>query len=251
MSSLANDKNVVDQRIARLRKLREARGLSLTEISKITSITYHRVVAHFTRGHKMSGEDAYHYRSALKCGYRELVVDEDVPLKTFADEAEVYATKIHGDQRYGEHPYTYHLRAVVAVLKKFGYVDDNLISAAWLHDSLEDTDTTYDELVSRFGNEIADLVSCVTDGPGRNRKERKAHSYKKMKDDRRSIAIKLADRIANVGESLQNNPKLFKMYVKERETFERNLLDPNIFFNEFSRLWLHLNSLFLIGDKRV
>ena len=83
-----------------------------------------------------------------------------------------FASKAHANQKYGDKPYTVHLEHVVEVLRRFDYVETTLICAAWLHDTLEDTKTTSEEIENIFGKEICELVQCVTNKPGKNRKER-------------------------------------------------------------------------------
>ena len=50
----------------------------------------------------------------------------------------------------------------MTVALKFGYTDDKVLAAALLHDVIEDTDTDYDDLLKRFGPEVADLVAAMT-----------------------------------------------------------------------------------------
>jgi (p)ppGpp synthase/HD superfamily hydrolase len=91
---------------------------------------------------------------------------------SIADAAKEFAIAKHGTQKYGEHPYSYHL-ALSQVLAEFRYAGDEAIAAAgWLHDILEDTPATYEMLVSEFGKETADIVWAVTSEPGQNRVDR-------------------------------------------------------------------------------
>ena len=129
-----------------------------------------------------------------------------------------FATKKHELQRYGEQPYTVHLQAVRNILQWAGVENDHpLAIAAWLHDTLEDTNTTHDEITARFGEEVTALVWAVT-GVGANRKERNAHAYAKMRAHPSAITLKLADRIANV-EASATVPDKLAMYQKEWPSF--------------------------------
>jgi (p)ppGpp synthase/HD superfamily hydrolase len=144
-----------------------------------------------------------------------------------ADAAKEFAIAQHGTQKYGEHPYSYHLAQVSQVLAEFGYAGDEAIAAAgWLHDILEDTPTTYKMLVSEFGKETADIVWAVTSEPGGNRADRFRKTALKIQSNKKALAVKLADRIANTEASLQSNPKLYKMYVKEFALFKELLYNP-------------------------
>ena len=135
------------------------------------------------------------------------------------------ALKAHGDQKYGILPYSYHLAAVVDRLKEVVGLDPVLLSAGWLHDTLEDTTETVESL-ARYGipQEAITLVNAVTDGKGGNRKERKERPYDLIPKTTNSVLIKLADRLANVEESLRNqNMSMFSMYRKEHVVFSERL----------------------------
>jgi (p)ppGpp synthase/HD superfamily hydrolase len=156
-----------------------------------------------------------------------------------------FALLKHGDQKYGDFPYSKHLQDVVRIVEAFSKnFSDNelkiLIPAAWLHDVLEDTRTTMDELDYYFGYRVADLVFAVTDEPGKNRKERKLNTYAKIRNNSLAIGLKLADRIANVENCLQlKNIGLLEMYRKEHEEFKKQLK----FKDEYQDMWDHLDWL--------
>lgn len=135
-------------------------------------------------------------------------------------DARRFAEERHAGQRYGEHPYSVHLAAVRAVLADFGH-GGALGVAAWLHDTVEDTATTREEIAERFGAEVAALVWAVT-GVGRSRKDRNASAYEKIRRTPGAAILKLADRIANVEASRSRLDKL-RMYQQEAADFERAL----------------------------
>jgi (p)ppGpp synthase/HD superfamily hydrolase len=152
---------------------------------------------------------------------------EGVNFMNVADKAKEFAIAKHGTQKYGDRPYSYHLAQVSQVLSEFGYLGDEAIAAAgWLHDTLEDTETTYTELVSEFGQEISDIVFAVTSEPGENRADRFRKTALKIQPNKKALIVKLADRIANTEASLQSNPKLYKMYLKEFSLFKQLLYNP-------------------------
>ncbi len=165
----------------------------------------------------------------------------------YFEKARELAIASHGDQPYGDKPYAHHLQAVVDVLTRFGAsLDDGatapLLIAAWLHDSLEDTDLTREEVEQRFGPEVAELVWRVTDEPGATRKERKPATYRKTRESDRAITLKLADRIANIESSLESNSGLLRMYRREYDEF-KSALEPAS-TSELSRsMWAHLHQL--------
>jgi (p)ppGpp synthase/HD superfamily hydrolase len=133
------------------------------------------------------------------------------------EKARAFAIDAHKDTRYGKLTYDYHLAAVV---KAMGECSEEAEAAAWLHDTVEDTHVTLHDIREKFGGKVARMVDCVTDEPGKNRKERKAGMYKKLAAGpfwaRR---VKLADRIANMEASIEGD--LAGMYIKEFPEFIR------------------------------
>lgn len=144
---------------------------------------------------------------------------------------------IQNGQLYGPVPYTHHLMAVEGVLRRFGFGNDSImLHAGWLHDVIEDTPTKAKEIVEAFGEEVAELVVAVTNEKGENRKVKAALTYPKIrKAGKRAVALKLADRIANV----ENGGKQFEMYRKEHDDFLFQLYTRG----ENEEMWEHLNLL--------
>ena len=167
-------------------------------------------------------------------------------MKTLALEAaEALAETAHKDQKYGEHPYTKHLSDVVQVLTRFKVNDEAILVAGWLHDIVEDTDTSLNQLEIMFGRRVKDLVHRVTNESGKNRKERHQKTYPKIKASDDAITLKLADRIANTEESLETNPKLFEMYQKEYVVFREMLYKVGT----HDAMWRHLDFMMGYDDQ--
>lgn len=153
------------------------------------------------------------------------------------DKAIKFAMEAHGDQKYSEvYSYVRHLEVVYEVLQEFGYGDDEvLVVGGWLHDTIEDTEVSYHDIKMAFGKEVAEAVYGVTDETGRNRKERKKKTYPKIRENGKSLILKLADRIGNVRFSVRGvfgNPSKLSMYQKEQAEFEKELGYP-----ELSKKW--------------
>lgn len=116
-----------------------------------------------------------------------------------------YAKAHHGDQlRKSGEPYIIHPVQVAYILSTLG-LDDSTICAALLHDTVEDTDITKQDLAQVFGQEIADLVDGVTKLNKlqyASMEEQQVENYRKMflamGKDIRVILIKLADRLHNM-----------------------------------------------------
>lgn len=147
------------------------------------------------------------------------------------DIARAFALKAHGGQQYGPHPYQYHLaRMVEAVDEFYAELDgpiahERLAAAAWLHDTLEDTDTTVRDLHDRFGADVTALVVTLTDVPGRTRAERHARTYPKIRAaGRQAVGLKLCDRLANLrGCRELGDDRMLAMYRCEHPAFTQVL----------------------------
>jgi (p)ppGpp synthase/HD superfamily hydrolase len=96
-------------------------------------------------------------------------------------------------------PYIEHPRMVAATLAAGGY-PDTTVAAALLHDVVEDSDTTVEELRTEFGDQIADLVAALSD-------DESIESYRERKDEHRrrvaavdgdALAIYAADKLTNM-----------------------------------------------------
>jgi hypothetical protein len=127
----------------------------------------------------------------------------------------MFARGAHLGQKHGDRPYYIHPKDVVKVLKRHGYDGEVLLCAAWLHDTIEDTLASYQDIKNAFGEDVAELVWAVTDELGRNRKERKALTWPKIFSSRNSTILKLADLAANVERSIVDRGKTLDMYRKE------------------------------------
>lgn len=121
------------------------------------------------------------------------------------DKAFFLAEEVHSAQlRYSGQPYIIHPIAVANILVDFG-MDAQSIEAALLHDTVEDTDVTLEQVKHEFGNEVAALVDGVTKlgkVPLATKEEFQAENIRKMLlamyQDIRVIIIKLADRLHNM-----------------------------------------------------
>ena len=162
---------------------------------------------------------------------------------TKVKEAAYLAISLHGMQTYDKHPYYYHLEQVVDVLKEFGFTEDKFVIAGYLHDVMEDTAISYNDIKNQFGEEIAEIVYAVTDELGRNRKERKAKTYPKIMTNTDAIIVKLADRIANVRNSMKYKPEMGKMYSKEFGEFKNALYSST--HTEAKGMWNELETIIL------
>jgi len=126
-----------------------------------------------------------------------------------------YAIKAHGDQRYGDYPYVTHLDAVSAIAAAYN-LPYNIRVAAYLHDILEDTPVTEDELYVEYGSKITSLVRAVTNDsdPRPGYKERTYINIVLGGDS--AISLKLCDRIANLRACVPGkHDRLLRKYVQD------------------------------------
>jgi GTP diphosphokinase / guanosine-3',5'-bis(diphosphate) 3'-diphosphatase len=106
-----------------------------------------------------------------------------------------------------ESPYINHPIALANILAQRWVIDENVLCAAILHDTLEDTETTADELRERFGEKITSIVLEVTDDKSLEKSVRK----QKQVEHAASISheaklVKLADKIANITDIINTPP---------------------------------------------
>jgi (p)ppGpp synthase/HD superfamily hydrolase len=124
----------------------------------------------------------------------------------------------------GDYPYFLHLVAVASILIAAG-ADDELIIAALLHDSVEDTDLTITEVEDEFGSGVARLVAAVTKQrvPGMRKEEihRLTEEYMRSADGEEA-ALKAADLLANISDLILDQRELgYKHWTQVFKNRER------------------------------
>ena len=134
-----------------------------------------------------------------------------------------FAKHAHKGQvrKYTGEPYINHCIAVSEIIRTAGFSIE-VIAAALLHDVLEDTAITCEELEKEFGKRITTLVvectrqSKLTDGCRDMRLAIDAHHF--SKSSKAGKSIKLADMIDNICSGIKNNPKYYRKYLMEKDT---------------------------------
>lgn len=122
-----------------------------------------------------------------------------------------FAAHKHQDQRRKnetQSPYINHLIAVSETLWEIGKIRDmDTIAAGILHDTLEDTDTSPQELEITFGKKICSIVEEVTDDKTLPKQERKRLQIENARNATPEARyVKLADKICNVGDLIDSPP---------------------------------------------
>jgi (p)ppGpp synthase/HD superfamily hydrolase len=142
-------------------------------------------------------------------------------MSALVQKAKEFATCAHEGQvrKYTGVPYIVHPIEVMEIIKTVKH-DDTMLAAALLHDVVEDTDYTINEIRAEFGEDVSCLVADLTDvskPADGNRETRKA------KDRAHSAAaspsaqtVKLADLISNSVDIIKNDPGFAKTYMAEK-----------------------------------
>src|SRR6516165_322230 len=131
-------------------------------------------------------------------------------IRLISEAAELAARRHNGQQRKGrgDEPYINHLAEVASLLSAASDGEDaELVAAGWLHDTIEDSETTHDELAQRFGLRVAGLVEECTDDmslPKSERRRRQITDSPKKSPSAR--LIKIADKVSNVRARIFANP---------------------------------------------
>lgn len=154
-----------------------------------------------------------------------------------------FARKYHGDQRRPTGaPYVEHLLEALEVLVRGARVTDaDVLAAAVLHDVVEDTRATVDDVRAAFGDEVARLVGWVTiplapDG-GDRKAHKEAHLAKLGSAPDRAVLVKLADRASNV-QTLRNlSPAKQREYYAQTVRYIMPLAERRDWFRDWYARW--------------
>lgn len=158
--------------------------------------------------------------------------------------AQDFATYHHAMSRqvrkYTGEPYIVHPAAVVEIVRGTPYTED-MVAAAWMHDTVEDTRATLAEITEAFGPRVASLVEMLTDvsrPEDGNRAARKAidriHLSHASPDAK---TIKLADLIDNTRSIVAHDPAFARIYLAEKAALLEVLREGD------SRLYLYALNL--------
>jgi guanosine-3',5'-bis(diphosphate) 3'-pyrophosphohydrolase len=137
--------------------------------------------------------------------------------------AAAFAAEKHRNQRRKDEegsPYINHPIQVAHILVQADVEDPAVLAAALLHDAIEDTNTSFEELEIVFGFEIANIVAECTDDKKLTKLERKqAQIDHAAQISRKAKLVKLADKIANVND-MNDAPPAGWSLERKREYFD-------------------------------
>ncbi len=144
---------------------------------------------------------------------------------TIIDQAVEYAREKHKEQKRKDgSPYIIHPLAVAEIVAEMG-LDVDAILGALLHDCIEDTDASHDEIAKKFGTSVAELVEGVTkltranfSSSEQEQMENLRKMFMAMSKDIRVVLIKIADRLHNMRTMQYQSPA--KQIIKCRETMD-------------------------------
>jgi (p)ppGpp synthase/HD superfamily hydrolase len=157
---------------------------------------------------------------------------ELTPALILMNKAYKFAIEAHGDQMYGDHPYSYHLEQVVdnVMIRK---ADDPMLSTyvavAWLHDTMEDCGVTFKQIQDEFGLAIADAVQRLTKTKGMQYEHYLAGCIMSAV----AREVKICDTMANLMESFRNNrEKGMLKYPKQLAILTAGVWAGELLFNK-------------------
>lgn len=169
------------------------------------------------------------YFAGMKIRWHYLIKNETLPnrAKRIAIELHSNCRHYYGKRFFGllNRSYAHHLAMVVSVAERFKDcmppgMYDVIIAACWLHDTIEDTRLTYNDLKKEFGQQVADIVYACSNEKGKSRRERaNAKYYDGILETVGADFVKLSDRIANFENCYNERSNMFGMYVKENVSF--------------------------------
>lgn len=138
--------------------------------------------------------------------------------------------EINHVRKYDSEPYINHPMRVTNKIREVEHTPE-MLAAAWLHDTVEDTNTDLEEILSEFGAVVADLVENLTDvaisGDG-NRAFRVAQNREHTAiGSSMAHTIKLADLIDNSLSIIEHDKSFAKVYMREKTELLAVLTDGN------------------------
>jgi len=137
-------------------------------------------------------------------------------------EAKMFATAAHAaigqKRKYSGDDYIVHPQRVAAIVEKHGGTDE-MIAAAWLHDTVEDTDVTPDLITKMFGDDVASIVEGLTDvslpSDGNRAKRKSIDRMHSASASTEAQFVKCADIIDNSWDIAENDLSFAKVYKSE------------------------------------
>jgi (p)ppGpp synthase/HD superfamily hydrolase len=164
-------------------------------------------------------------------------------LKNELDLSKKYEIKKNKGQyrKNNKTPYWHHLQDVVKNLEMMGIKDESILCSGWLHDSIEDTSSDFDDVSKNFGKKIAQIVSDLTKETRLPKNQQEKNYLKQLSTSSwQSKVVKFADILANVSDlknsELNQKQKIIqvKYKIKYLGVIKSGIVDnrnkiPNLF----------------------
>ena len=148
--------------------------------------------------------------------------------ENFAKERHSAITRKDGIDHHG------HLAGVVARLKNLGITDEDVLASAWLHDIIDDTETSFDELDQRFGSKVAVMVLSISKDKNLPRTKQEEQYVKQLKESTSDAKlIKLCDISASLRDLKSVSVSKTKR-IKEvkKKIFYLNVIKSDLIINK-------------------
>jgi len=127
-------------------------------------------------------------------------IDEQNANNARLEKAIIFATELHsGQRRKGTiRPYILHPMETLEILNSMG-ADSNLLIAGVLHDTIEDTNATEEQIRAEFGDDVVELVCNHSEDKSKSWEERKQHAIEELEcADKRLKMLVMADKVSNL-----------------------------------------------------
>ena len=173
------------------------------------------------------------------------------------ERAREFATYAHGVigqvRKYTGENYIAHPAGVVEILKTVPHTRA-MLQAAWLHDTVEDTDTTIEDIKHYFGREVAQLVEMLTDV---SRPDDGARAQRRAIDREHTAnatpngkTIKLADLIHNTDSIVEHDHEFAKVYLREKQLALQVLTegDHDLWLRAHAQVTTAMHELGMVDD---
>lgn len=171
-----------------------------------------------------------------------------------AMQAKEFAREKHKEQKrkYNGEPYFNHLEEVAEITRAFNLGEEAEV-LAYLHDTVEDTNTTHKELVDKFGVQIALGVRALTnvhDLTLGNRAERKAMDRVRLGASTAVVqSVKCADMISNARNIVKHDPDFAIVFLDEMDELVKVLRQAHNGLHDFANMVCQVEQLYLYLNK--
>jgi (p)ppGpp synthase/HD superfamily hydrolase len=144
--------------------------------------------------------------------------------------ANFHHTAVGQRRKYTNDPYIVHPAAVAALVRSVDHTDE-MLAAAWLHDTVEDTFATLEDIHEQFGGAVGQRVALLTDcglALGNREARKRIDRERLVGADRNTKTIKLADLIDNSRTITQHDPGFARTYMAEKRLLLESLQGGNL-----------------------